>query len=378
MRLEGQELVTGPDGTVQGTTLNFNEVQLNLELESREVRIDERTRARFARYYGKNTVLRLAFDIDYLTDFSFKSILGADIPPAGLDSMKLKSSIGDVTEVRPGEDAWLFGTRVVPDSTGLQVKNLYYTVERITVGGANVVNNNQQRFEPVNTPHFGVDLLFYRVQVKTRDAFFGQPIGRTLEVRYPNGRIDRHHIPGNGKVALPSLPRGDYHMVVVGPNLGLSGPVSVSRNQVVDLKVFSYVDLATVSALGLGLIGGLLVAGIKLRRRHRSIERQPGPVVSRPGERTAVPAFASVREYDAPPARTSGRDTDQRGQEDSGHPWLSGRGRVIRRTAACVAAFVLPVVLVQIGAARNRAPDSKRPAPVIGTSTIVDGRPARR
>jgi hypothetical protein len=95
-------------------------------------------------------------------------------------------------------------------------------------------------------------LLFYRTEVIVKDAFFGFPIGDAVLVTSPDGRVDRFPLAENGTVNLPSLPRGDYSIVVEGPGPGMARPVAISRNQVLDLKFYSWLDI--------GLVGGFLAA----------------------------------------------------------------------------------------------------------------------
>jgi hypothetical protein len=110
--------------------------------------------------------------------------------------------------------------------------------------------------------------LLFDAHFRARDAIFGFAVGSTLELRYPNGRVDRHPIGADGRVQLRNLPRGDYDVVVRGPALAVTRPVSLTKDQDVDLKVLTFFDLgSTTLALVWTLVG---LAMIGMRRRNRS------------------------------------------------------------------------------------------------------------
>jgi hypothetical protein len=126
------------------------------------------------------------------------------------------------------------------------------------------VNQAQQRFLPSRQRVVPLRLLFYDTTVRARDALFGFPIGHALELRYPNGHVERPRLGGGGKVRLRALPRGDYEVKVSGAGISFTRPLSVSRNQEVELKVLSWLDLG-LAALALASVAlGLLV----VRRPH--------------------------------------------------------------------------------------------------------------
>jgi uncharacterized membrane protein YccC len=103
---------------------------------------------------------------------------------------------------------------------------------------------------------------------------FGGGIGKGIDLQYPDGTV--RHIPfgRDHAVTVDDLPRGDYHVTVVGGGLKMARPVSISRNQTADLDVISFLDVAVVgSALGLLAIV-ILWLGLQLRRRHRGYNRR--------------------------------------------------------------------------------------------------------
>jgi hypothetical protein len=104
-----------------------------------------------------------------------------------------------------------------------------------------------------------VQLLFYSLKVVTKDALLGFPIGSAVDLKYPSGRTVRHPLK-DGQVVMPSLPRGTYNLKVAASGISFTRPVSVSRNQEVELKVISYLDMVLAFGAMISIAVGLLLA----------------------------------------------------------------------------------------------------------------------
>jgi len=221
-------------------------------------------RAIFQRWYGRSVRLRAALDIYYRVRLRYVDLHGRLIDPKRVSSIQIRSSIGErfhpTTRI-----LWLRGTRVVPLNGGLESKPIYYTIERVVVGGSNVVNESQQKFFPARERGVTVQLLFYRARFRSRDAFFGFVVGDKIRLTFPQGTTRRYRLGADGTVVLPSLPRGNYHVEVEGGGFSLGGPVALSRDQDVKVGVISYLDV-TIAAAALALFA----VGLPLiRRPHR-------------------------------------------------------------------------------------------------------------
>jgi len=219
-------------------------------------RIDDRHIARFDRWYGPEV---MTFNNFYKMEFSFHDLADKTVDPDLVTEMTLKSRTGVRTPVKQGAPVWLQGSRVVPFTGELVSKDIDYQVERAEVDGTNVVNRAQQRFTPSKLQDLSVELLFYSLKVVTKDALLGFPVGSAVELKYPSGRTVRHPLDG-GEVRLPSLPRGTYDLKVVASGVSFVRPVSVSRNQEVELKVISYLDMVLAFVAMVSIAIGLLLA----------------------------------------------------------------------------------------------------------------------
>ena len=149
----------------------------------------------------------------------------------------------------------------MPTQVGLVTKDLYYSVETAYVGGGNVVIRAKTRFWPTKSQDWAVELLFFSAKFRVRDALFGFPVGSTVNLIGPDGTKTVVKLDANHEAYLPKLPRGEYQVSVSGPGFSNYRPVTVSRDQVADLELFSYIDMATIFGV-LALIGfGLLYLG---------------------------------------------------------------------------------------------------------------------
>ncbi len=228
-------------------------------------------RAVFQRWYGRSVRLRAALDIYYRVRLRYVDLRGRLVDPDTVDSIQIRSSIGERSHPA-SRILWLRGTRVVPLNGGLESKPIYYTIERVVVGGSNVVNESQQKFFPARQHGVTVQLLFYRARFRSRDAFFGFPVGDRVRLTFPRGSTRRYRLGGDGTVVIPSLPRGSYHVEVEGGGISLGGPVALSRDQDVKVGVVSYLDLAVVAAALAFFAVGLPL----IRRPHRLRQLRAG------------------------------------------------------------------------------------------------------
>ncbi len=232
-----------------------------------------RSRVRLARVYRATSIAPVVtFEVDFAVTLGFVDRAQATVAPATVGSLQLKSSVGEVRDIDAAttDTVWLMGQRVVPFGRELQVKNLYWTVQEAIVGGSNVINRSQQRFEPATTQDVSIELLFFTATFRGRDAFFGFTAGSAILLEYPDGHIERHSLGDDGVVVLDGLPRGQYLVTLLGPGKKVTQPVAITRDLFVDLKLFSFVDMGAIVGILLSGAAGLLLLGRRnVRRRAR-------------------------------------------------------------------------------------------------------------
>jgi hypothetical protein len=227
----------------------------------RGVRLPRGGVARFDRFYDG----RIAMAEYHRFRPRFTGIGGRAVDPAQIEGYRLKSRLGLILDVEGTRAVTLKSTRVVRYSRVLLSKPIEWSIESVTVDGANVVQRARVRFIPrrLDGP-LTVPLLFYSLRITSRDALFGSAAGREVILTLPSGRERRLGLDENGALTLPALPRGDYRLRPAASGLTPERPVALSRDQIVELKVVSWLDLAAV-CLGLGSIGLALVL---VRRPH--------------------------------------------------------------------------------------------------------------
>jgi hypothetical protein len=262
---QGRSYVSDERGRVFLPVTSTEEVQTKARVPPQ--RLAEGVRVRQARWYPG---LQLALDVYRPVRFSFTDRNGTPIAPEGLTSMTVKSSVGglyryDATDLDASH--WLHAQRVVPTQARLRTVPIEYSIEQVTVRGTNVVNVSQQRFDPNRIQDVRIWLLFFPAEFTVKDAFFGFPIGSSISLHYPDGRVQTLKLE-DGRASVPSLPRGEYEVSVDGFGLTLSVPIALSRPQEADVTFLSYLDIAVAALVLVGFLVGLPLAGRTLRRRR--------------------------------------------------------------------------------------------------------------
>jgi hypothetical protein len=148
---------------------------------------------------------------------------------------------------------------------------MLYRVQAVTIDGNNLVNRAQQAFLPATNASVKLKLLFYSARFAAQDRLFRFSIGSGIKLEFPNHRVRRYKFDDSGQVVLPALPRGNYRVTINAPGIGLTSPVALTRNQVVKLKVVSYLDVAVVAIVLVGIALSLVLARrpqlrVRLRR----------------------------------------------------------------------------------------------------------------
>jgi hypothetical protein len=270
--IDDETVATDKSGKAQFKTPDTEDLNDRLKVDVQELELDGReVRVEASNTRWKDDGAALWMGIFWPVRFSFIDVNGEPVDADRVESVQLKSQTGEIVEASAKEATWLQGSRVVSLGGGPQDKRIQWSIQEVKYASSNVVNSAQQRFEPAETEEVVVKLLFYRTQVIVKDAFFGFPIGDAVLVTSPDGRVERFPLEENGTVNLPSLPRGDYSIVIEGPGPRMTRPVAISRNQVLDLKFYSWLDVGLVGGFLAAFAIGTLCLGWWRRRAHNSV-----------------------------------------------------------------------------------------------------------
>jgi hypothetical protein len=203
---------------------------------------------------------------------------GGPVRRGRIEGIHLAAGTGARIALRARATPALQASHVVRTTAGVTSKPIEYAIESVRIEGSNVVDRSRQRFVPLRNPHVRVRLRLFAARFTATDAVFGGPTGTAVVLEYPNGRAVRVRLR-DGKAALSGLPRGNYTVRLEARGLTAPRPVALSRDQVVDLKVISYLDVAVVCGTGVALALGLILAGRPLLRRrlYRVVRPRAGP-----------------------------------------------------------------------------------------------------
>lgn len=265
--IDGSTFLTNRHGVANVT--HFRNGALSEHLEVGDARVAPGIRTIFSRWYGNPdrhqvTELKAALDVEYLVSWRFVDLQGDPVDPGEISSVALKSSHGLLAtfdNLQLQRPQWLQGSRVVSTPQGPLSKEIYFTLEEVLVDGSSVVNRSQQRFLPAEKPELVFSLLFYSAEIKASDALFKFPLGSAVRLRFPDGHWERYELGDGAQLTLPKLPRGEYWIEVEAPGFSFLRPVTLSRNQEVDLEVLSYLDIGLVVGVLISLALGLLLLG---------------------------------------------------------------------------------------------------------------------
>ncbi len=95
-----------------------------------------------------------------------------------------------------------------------------------------------------------------------RDALFHFPLGSGIRMEYPDGDVQSYSFDAKEGYKLEGLARGIYRVTVTGAKgMAPITPIALSRDQDVELLVFSYLDMGVFLGIGLFLSLGLLLFG---------------------------------------------------------------------------------------------------------------------
>jgi hypothetical protein len=221
----------------------------------------------FTRWWGNAPNLTECFDVFYDVAVRYTDRLGNPIDAAAVSGTTIRSSIGEIIKVNGPEPFRVHGVRVVSLAGGLEVKDILYGIDDVTIEGTNVVNRAQQRFTPRQGGDWNIRVLFYDTSVTLTDALLGIPVKSHVMLEYPGGRQDWFDTDSSGTVRFGPLPRGTYKLTPTGVGMTVVRPLAVSRDTEARLAVITYLDIASVVLLAASVAIGLLLIGRPNLRR---------------------------------------------------------------------------------------------------------------
>ena len=300
----GTVVRSGSTGIAQLPVRRFTDLGRHLRIIP--TRVNRDTRVVYDRMVGTpdNAVTRpliVGLRTERLVRWTFLDRGGKEVEATHISLLVIKSNTGEtrqLTGAALAKPLWVAASRTQQTPQGLVSKPLYWSVSRVVVDGADVVNRGQQQFVPNETRGWTIELLFYRVTVVGRDLLFGGTVGEGVELHRPDGSVVRTPMR-DGEAVLPTVPRGAYEIRVDGSGVSFLRPASISRDQTLEIQVITPADLTLIAgtvalfAFSLLLVGRRRNAAALSRRVTDHLRRRLGPGRPRAG-RTAALLIAVV------------------------------------------------------------------------------------
>lgn len=282
--LDGVPLTTGADGMAR--TLLTKEQRdaiaadrdAHLAMSTRKIALSASVRARFHGWYDggyrysatdrSGQVEVAAFDVDYLTDFSFVDARGAPVAPKRVTRTEFRDTLGTTVETRDPGPVWIAGRSVVSTLGRVTLRDVEYRFTEVMVDKVNVVRRGTVRFMPRAVQKVPVPLSIFTVTFHAQDAFFGRPRGSKITLTLQDGTT-RHRALKNGSVTVRGLTPGKYVVETEAMGLGKKQTFAISHGGRADIEIIDPLDLGVLLVVAGTIVGLLVAAGLRMRK-HRA------------------------------------------------------------------------------------------------------------
>jgi hypothetical protein len=261
------EIYTSDENGVAELSVNMSGVYSLEVLPMEEDSLSSESQLAFARwndnvftakrkvYFPRARRLEAGFLVNYQMDQIFYDATGEQVDPARVSSMVIRG-IGNTYTLDGAGPVWLPSNRLTRRiGERLQSQEILYYFRDVTIDGANVINRSEQRFHINPNDTWPIQVLLYSARFTARDAMFHFPIGKGIELTYPDGHTEKFFFDsGKAQVTIPSLARGSYSAKITG--VGGSAPptpIYLSRDQDVELLMLSYLDIALIIGIPLSI-----------------------------------------------------------------------------------------------------------------------------
>jgi len=214
----------------------------------------------------RNLRVKAAFRATVTLHYSFVDQAKAPVNRARVSRVEFRGDHGQTVTGNGSGTLTVVGIRPVVSGGTLLAKQVRYSVQRVDVDGSNVVQVNSQQFVPIHRSAVVVPLLLRTAHFSTRDFLFNNPVGRSVQLTYPDGHTATVPLDADGKATVEGLARGSYTVRVDASGLSFQRPFVLSRNQYVELPILTLIDLGVIA----GAMLAVVVALYLLRARSRA------------------------------------------------------------------------------------------------------------
>ena len=273
--LGGATVTTGPNGSARVAVSDLNNVDHRLQLGSAAAGPVSVSLLRVSKLPpGALHQRRLIAALEVRRDvrLRFVDLLGEKVPANRVQQVDLSGGGPMITLTgRQVRDPVSLPESIATEVAGhWQTRPVTWSVSAVRFDGGDAVFAGKQRYSPNAGRAWYVALSVFRVRVAVRDALFGSGVGSSVWITGPDGRGFPLRVGSASPGVVPAMVRGLYDLRVDAAVFGKHTKVLVSRDDLVQVRVVTPLDIA-VFALAVLLIGACLVllGGVVPRRRLR-------------------------------------------------------------------------------------------------------------
>ena len=215
----------------------------------------------------RNLRIKAGYRATYTLQYSFVDKARDPVDGRRVSRVEFRGDNGQTVSGNGSGKLTVVGIRPVTNGGTLIAKKVNYTVQRVDVDGSNVVQVNDQKFVPSHKTKLVIPLQLHTVHFSTRDFLFGEPVGKSVLLKYPDGQRHEVRLDADGKATVEGLARGSYTVEVNAPGLPFERPLVISRTQYVDLPHVSRLDIV----VAVGVLAALMFGLYLVRVRGRSV-----------------------------------------------------------------------------------------------------------
>jgi hypothetical protein len=266
--LEGTTGTTGPDGRAHVSVSDLNDIPARLRLStsaagSMSVSLLQVTRLNPGAPYHRRVLA--ALEVRRNVDLRFVDPLGASVPASHVQRVDLSGGGPTIT---------LTGAQIrapvsLPEAIATHaegqwiVRPITWTVSAVRFDGGDAVFAGKQHYRPNASKTWNVTLSVFRVRVRVRDALFGSGVATHVWITRADGSGFGARVGAGAPAAFSGLVRGLYDLRVDAAVFGKHTKVLVSRDDLVEVRVVTPLDIAVIVLTALAVGVGAILLGRK-------------------------------------------------------------------------------------------------------------------
>jgi len=202
--------------------------------------------------------------VESKVNIGFNDQEGHSVDSSSIESVAVRANDGQTYTFHTYNGLWFPGNRFQQIVSGWKLINITYTIDSVSVLGRNVVQHGLNVFAPSASAIWIVPLQLYTLEVTVSDLIFGFHLNTKITVKdLSSGNPIRAAKSTSGAAVFDDFPKGDYTVQSSGWGAALSVPEIFTKTSTVQVKVFSYIDVAFLA--GLGAVFWMLVKSPRFR-----------------------------------------------------------------------------------------------------------------